>query len=464
MRIFKLFSLFFLLLIGDLLASPWTSWTESPNDPIYNPYPVTDGEDYWPYVVYNANQFDGNGDAALYKMWHQGSNVNGSIAISYSNDGVNWTLKGETNLTPAYHAVVLYDKNGFSASSSPGKPYRIWYWIGAPSSTDPGVIQFSQSNDGINWDAPQPITQDSGSPLVDSTSFYFFQLYGPGFVIYNPAPTSTAGQPYTFPFVMFYDTATLTQTTIAESIALAYSMDGKFWTRFGSLPVLIPSGNIATDWDATHIYRPSVIFTEGMYHMFYSGSNQYVDPLTTIPYAHGIGHASSTDGINWTKDASNPIFIYSNGVPWRNTRTYTPFVLFSPFCDAGSCPGCVSQMWLTGGTGLVTGENQGIGYATLPCPPKPPLPPTKFRGCIHRCCCCKSKLMLKAKWHASLSPGVVSYRIYKRNAIFKVVPATSDLFFKTCLKNIRSAKAFSITAVNESDLESPHLKLKIVCQ
>lgn len=348
----------------SLTASNWTAWSESPTNPIYNPLPGSSlPEDYFPYVVYDKQKFHLNGDSVYYKMWHQGANSNGSVALSYSDDGINWTLKGETNLTPAYHPVVLYDKQGFGIG---GKPYRIWYWTGSASTTDVGVIKFSQSDDGITWDTPQSITQDSGSPLLTGSGF-FYQLYGPGFVIFNPSATSVVGHAYTFPYVMFYDIANVEQTNQAESIALAYSNDGINWTRFGTEPILIPSG-ISTHWDATHLYRPSVVVSQGVYHMFYSGSNQYVDETTSVVYAHGIGHASSANGINWTKDSDNPIFIYNDGPAWRDSRTYTPFVLFGKFCDANKCVKCIGKMWFVGGIGVTPGTNQNIGYATLPCP------------------------------------------------------------------------------------------------
>jgi hypothetical protein len=138
-------SLFIVTFTISLNASIWTNWTEYPGDPIYNPFPSqTLPEDYFPYVVFDRMRFNGNGNAVNYKMWHQGADPNGSIAISYSNDGINWTLKGETNLTSplttAFHPVVLYDKNGFGGIS---KPYRMWFWTGVVSSTNVGVIQYT---------------------------------------------------------------------------------------------------------------------------------------------------------------------------------------------------------------------------------------------------------------------------------------------------------------------------------
>lgn len=453
----------FLTLTTPLTSSTWTAWTEDSNDPIYNPIPFNAFEDYFPYVVFNENSFDGNGVSALYKMWHQGSSAGGSIATSYSNDGINWTLLGETNIpSPTTHPVVLYDKNGFGVA---GKPYRIWYWTGVVGGSNADVIQFSQSNNGLTWDPPVAITQSITAPIaIGISGDYFYHLYGPGFVIYNPSASSVPGQPYTFPYVMFFDTATESPSISipsTEQIGLAYSSDGIFWTRYGSEPVLIPPGN-NTDWDGQYVFRPSVFKTQGVYHMFYSGSNG-LDSVNTIPYAHGIGHASSTDGTNWVRDSDNPIFIYSDGVAWRNSRTYTPFVLFNSFCDQGKCPTCFAKMWFTGGSGIVAGANQGIGYATLPCPPLPqPLPPSDFVGIIE-----KNKFLtetehiLKAKWNASPSANVVLYRIYKKGHVVKEILASSPLVFITYLRHC-SANGYEIVAVNSNNIESNRVKLRIV--
>lgn len=342
-------------------------WVEAPT-PIYTPYstPLASGEDFFEWVVFDKHKFHGSGDEVFYKMWHQGPN---GIAISYSSDGINWILKGDTNITTAYHPCVLYDKNGFGGGAY---NYKMWYWNGSVGTTA-DVIKFTQSTDGLTWTTPVSVAQDAGAPIVFGASgTYFYHLYGPGFIIYNPAPTSTVGDPYSFRYVMFYDIASETPIPSVEGIGLAYSDDGLTWSRYGSAPVLLPAGG-ATTWDGTHAFRPSVIQAAGVYHMFYSGSNEDIDPSTTVVYAHGIGHATSTDGLTWTKDPQNPIFIYSDGVSWRNSRTYTPFVLYGRFPGTIHTPGCgpsIAKMWFTGGTGLVQGANESVGYATLPCPLK----------------------------------------------------------------------------------------------
>jgi len=66
---------------------------------------------------------------------------------------------------------------------------------------------------------------------------------------------------------------------------------------------------------------------------------------------HGIGYATSPDGIHWTRDGDNPILHKDDGVGWRDSRTYCPAVLRD---------GSAYKMWFAGrGNGAYA-----IGYAT----------------------------------------------------------------------------------------------------
>lgn len=354
-------------LATPLSASTFTDWKEFPADPIYAPFPslnVLVKEDYFP-VVFNQDSFNGHGHRVLYKMWHQGPN---GIALSYSNDGINWNLQSEVILDPnAFHPNVVYDKKGFG-----GGPYhyKMWYWTGYSNPVPPDLaINFTQSTDGINWTAPVATTQDLTFFLSNysAPSTPFHQFYGLGPVIYNASATSIPGRPFTFPYVVFYDSsaAEIPPFTSQEAVALAYSDDGLNWIRYGSDPVLIPSGNMA-DWDGKYAYHASVIKLDldNRYHMFYSGSN---DSATTFGYAHGIGHASSLDGINWTKDPDNPIFSITDGVFWRSRRTLAPSVVMAHgehLPGNTHCP-ILLQMWFSGGS---SDSDEAIGYATLPDP------------------------------------------------------------------------------------------------
>lgn len=80
----------------------------------------------------------------------------------------------------------------------------------------------------------------------------------------------------------------------------ASSTNGESWT-IDSTPVLEPSAPGAWDDHATE--TPSVIVDgHGVYHLYYSGIANGA-ALGVM----AIGHATSTDGLTWTKDPNNPV-------------------------------------------------------------------------------------------------------------------------------------------------------------
>lgn len=121
-------------------------------------------------------------------------------------------------------------------------------------------------------------------------------------------------------------------------------------------------------------------------------------------------------------------------------------------------------MWFTGGTGSVAGTTQGIGYATLPCPPLPDplLPPTDFIGIIKKNKFFnKTECVLESTWNPSPSSNVVSYRIYHNGVAVDTIPATTTLIYVTCLKHC-SAKGYQIAAVSSDNVESSRVNLRII--
>lgn len=364
----------------QISASVFTTWTEYPFDPLNFPLDADSStlfDDYYPSTIWDEQLFSGHGDPVLYKMWTQGEdNLNrANIALSYSNDGINWTLKSAAVINDLTghpsHPVVIYDANGFG-----GGPYfyQMWYWTGQASivtlSPPNLTLKSALSVDGINWTTPVTNTQDTTQFLAYTTSpgpaQPFHQFYGFGTVIYNPNATSTPGQPFSYPYAVFFDSAALNASFhYQEAVGLAYSTDGVNWIRYGTNPVLIPSTNSA-DWDGKYEYRASVIklAVDGMYHMYYAGANGTNSP--GLSYAQGIGHAQSADGINWTKDPSNPIFIVEPSPPnppsWDDNHITAPSVVVT---SASTCSELL-QMWFSGGN---TSTNKRMGFATLQCLP-----------------------------------------------------------------------------------------------
>ncbi|MCL5874972.1 MAG: hypothetical protein M1114_00675 [Candidatus Dependentiae bacterium] len=438
-----------LLIFVNFITASFIDWTEYPTDPIYNP-----GTAYYPSVVYDANRFNDN--SAFYKMWYATSGI---IGLAYSEDGINWitqaAVTGFPNSINGSHPDVLYDPNGFGGGAY---NYRMWLWDPSAPLASISAIKFSQSTDGINWTVPVSVTQDPASPLVTGISpGYFYHLYGPGDVSYFPERTNPIpGEPLTYPYVMYFDTSSEGSPGLSvEQIGLAYSVDGLFWTRYGTEPVLIPSNNSA-DWDGEYIYQPSIIQVNGIWHMYYSGSNGLPIGSAGNTTAHGIGHATSIDGIHWVKDA-NPIFYILDGVAWRNNRTYTPEVIFAPFCTSSSGSSHIAKMWFSGAN---SSDVKAIGYATMPCPG--PLPPASFTGIIKKNNFLnRTEYVLFVQWTASASTNIAFYRIYKDGTIVAEIPANNELAFNFCSCSKNALSGYEIAAVNTSGVESAHLPLVI---
>lgn len=341
------------------------TWVEQTTNPIYDPYPGGTDEDYFPCVIYSETAFDGHGDASKYKMWHQGPS--GTIAVSYSDDGVNWTLGGVTDLPAgsSYHPAVLYDEGGFGGGAA---YYKLWFWTGDSGKT-PAVGQCAESTDGLKWTNVQSLTQSTSDIVVGTSPSWFYHFYGPDCVLFNSSPTSTPGQPLSYPYVMYYNTAAegLGPGSSKSAIGIAFSSDGVNWTRFANRPALLPRGTgVASpstaalfEWDGGYAAHATIaVDNAGLLHMYYSGGNS--NNPDGLDSAQGIGHAVSRDGIQWSRDWSAPVFTVNDATTWRTGRTYAPCVLHGVF--DGSSP--MWKMWFSGGNGLTVGVSQGIGYAT----------------------------------------------------------------------------------------------------
>jgi len=114
------------------------------------------------------------------------------------------------------------------------------------------------------------------------------------------------------------------------------------WTKYEGNPVL--DLGAPGDWDDFHLSNPFVLFEDGIYKMWYSGTN--------APNAR-IGYATSPDGITWTKYEDNPVLDLGAPGEWDDLLVGDPFVLF----EDGTY-----KMWYSG----QNGPNDRTGYATSP--------------------------------------------------------------------------------------------------
>ena len=109
---------------------------------------------------------------------------------------------------------------------------------------------------------------------------------------------------------------------------------------FDGNPVLRPGTK--SEWDAGALGTMNVLKVGNTFHMYYeawgvrsSVANNWSD-FTSLQ----IGHATSTDGIHWTKDPANPVLPKGGTNDWDRDGTWDPFVLY----ENG-----VFKMWYGGG-------------------------------------------------------------------------------------------------------------------
>lgn len=76
-------------------------------------------------------------------------------------------------------------------------------------------------------------------------------------------------------------------------------------------PVLTPQG---TGWESQHVLNPGVVYRNGAYQMLYRADGGGPDQ---------IGHATSTDGLHFTRDAANPV-IQDNVLPYESGGVTDP--------------------------------------------------------------------------------------------------------------------------------------------
>jgi len=114
------------------------------------------------------------------------------------------------------------------------------------------------------------------------------------------------------------------------------------WTKHGDNPVLEGGGSGA--WDEFNAEGPAVIKDNGIFKIWYTAGNGSLQ----------IGYASSPDGINWSKEDTNPVLLPS-GSGWDSMNVHNATVIKD---------GSTYKMWYTGNNHINDELNNQIGYAT----------------------------------------------------------------------------------------------------
>lgn len=196
--------------------------------------------------------------------------------------------------------------------------YMMWY-TGDAGST-PSQIGLATSTDSIEW------IKSSHNPVLSPAEAWETGGVRVASVVFDKGV-----------FKMWY---TGLDSAGIGRIGYAISADGITWTKHSSNPVL--DIGVPGSWEGKEIAEPSVIQRKGTYHMWYEGYDGV---------AARIGHATSDDGINWTRDPANPVL--DTGLPgdWDWLHVHSPSIVTY---------GGTYLLWYSGGTLPPTSRS---GYA-----------------------------------------------------------------------------------------------------
>lgn len=197
------------------------------------------------------------------------------IGVGASPDGIHWTK---------------YDKNPLFPGSMPyaikvGDTFRLYH----PGKDDAGRhgLLMKTSQDGFRWSKPKLVL--SGGildPCVVRVSENKFHLY----YCRGGRKMKNGKQAWEF------------------KAHMATSEDGVRWKKEPK-PAL-PLGSQGS-WDESSHAGPCVLKLEDGFHMWYLGSGKYKDKI-----AWRIGHATSRDGLNWTKSGKDPVLDIGKPGEW----------------------------------------------------------------------------------------------------------------------------------------------------
>jgi predicted GH43/DUF377 family glycosyl hydrolase len=168
-----------------------------------------------------------------------------------------------------------------------------------------GCVGYVKSLDGITWTPPTCVLNTTGS------SWQSGAVNRPSVIYHN-------GQ-----YHLWYTG----QANSTSSIGYATSPNGINWTRQNNNnPVL--TATVA--WESPSVMNPTVMWdsTANLYKMWYCGGQDY-EP-------DAIAYATSTDGINWTKYAGNPIFTKVPANHWESVKVAGEQVIKNPWGPTGA--------------------------------------------------------------------------------------------------------------------------------
>lgn len=256
-------------------SNPSNRWIDFENNPVLtkSKIPIFQTGVTLPKIIY---------DGTSYVLWFGTTYAKGGIGRATSLDGISWTNVQATNIVAS---DTGWDNGRITTGALLRGNNNFKMYYNAFSQKNSAFFQcgLAVSADGLVW-------QKYSQPVLSPTSW-----------CYSIVTSDIISKDSIF--LMYFSGA----TTNGNRIGVATSSDGITWSHYGNGPVLSPT-NV---WEGNSVYAPSVKKEGNMYRMVYMGGKSGA--------GSGFGEAFSTDGINWQKNSSQPIFTQS-GIS-RNTPT-----------------------------------------------------------------------------------------------------------------------------------------------
>jgi len=306
------------------LAPDPTSWTKYSGNPVLS----TGSSGQWDDDCVQFSHVIKEG--SLYKMWYAGYGGSGTswkIGYATSTDCINWVKQGfvlDVGSSGSWDDTHVIDPFVIHEDGI----YKMWY-NDFEVSTNRMEIGYATSINGISW------IKSNENPIFSYGSTGTWD----GLNVGGTAIVRDRGSCH-----LWYQGA---NNPTNYRIGYASSSDGLTWSRYGSNPVL--DVGPSSTWEAFNVFNPSVIRSEGLLGMWYTGS--------TSSYNQCIGYATSADGINWVKDTTNPVL--SPGLGWDSYLVSECNVIFDE---------TIYRMWYTGSNQLQFPFKIGYAYSQLKSP------------------------------------------------------------------------------------------------
>lgn len=152
-----------------------------------------------------------------------------------------------------------------------------------------------------------------------------------------------------------FSNGTHTRTTSSDGGLRFSSYEAGFYLKNHRNPVFVKSGSSGA-FDENGVSAPWVLVKDGTYHMFYAGTN--------TAGKKRIGHATSSDGLSWTRQNNGQYVLGCSNTNCDGTGSWPASGLDQPSVLWDAAAGKY-KMWFTGWTIPQFGsQTWAIGYAT----------------------------------------------------------------------------------------------------